>query len=98
MHTFFEAGMLLCFGLSWPISIAKSLRTRVVAGKSPLFMLVVCLGYLSGCVHKMLYSQDWVLLLYGVNLLLVATDLALYFKYAKNAHNRRVLSTAREVA
>ena len=44
----FEAAMLIsCFGVSWPISIAKSLRTKVVAGESTLFMVIVCgLGYL----------------------------------------------------
>ena len=45
--SFFEATMLICFGISWPVSIAKALRTKVVAGKSPLFMAIVCLDYLS---------------------------------------------------
>lgn len=26
----FEAAMVLCFGASWPVSIHKALRTRVV--------------------------------------------------------------------
>ena len=41
----FEAIMLICFGAGWPISVAKALRTKVVSGKSPLFMangLIVC--------------------------------------------------------
>jgi hypothetical protein len=77
----FEVGMLLCFGVSWPVSIAKALRTKVVAGKSPLFMAIVCLGYLSGIVHKVLYSRDWVITLYALNLVLVAVDLYFYFRY-----------------
>ncbi len=77
----FEATMLICFGMSWPISIAKSVRTKVVAGKSPLFMLLLCFGYLCGIVHKLLYSRDWVILLYTLNMILVAIDLTLYFKY-----------------
>ena len=77
----FEAGMLVCFGVSWPISIAKSLRTRIVAGKSPLFMAVLCCGYAFGILHKLLYSMDAVIGLYALNLVLVATDLTLYFKY-----------------
>ena len=28
----FEAAMLICFGVSWPVSIARSLRTGVVIG------------------------------------------------------------------
>jgi hypothetical protein len=77
----FEALMLLCFGVSWPISIAKSVRTKVVAGKSPLFMAILCIGYMSGIVHKALYSLDWIIALYALNLILVATDLALYYRY-----------------
>ncbi len=77
----FEATMLICFGMSWPISIAKSLRTKVVAGKSPLFMVLLCFGYLCGIIHKLLYSMDWVILLYTLNMVLVAIDLTLYFRY-----------------
>jgi hypothetical protein len=77
----FEALMLLCFGVSWPVSIAKALRTKVVAGKSPLFMIIVMLGYASGIVHKVLNAPDWVTALYALNLVLVGVDLALYFRY-----------------
>ncbi len=79
----FEALMLVCFGLSWPISIFKSLRTRKVAGKSPGFMIVVIIGYLSGVVHKVLFSMDWVIYLYALNMIMVATDLFLYFRYTR---------------
>jgi hypothetical protein len=78
----FEVIMLVCFGISWPVSIAKSLRTKVVSGKSPLFMAIVCLGYISGVVHKALYSFDWVIVLYAMNMVLVAADTVLYFRYA----------------
>ena len=77
----FEVAMLVCFGVSWPVSIAKSIRTKIVSGKSPLFMVVVCFGYAFGIMHKLLYSMDWVIVLYVINLVLVATDLSLYFKY-----------------
>ena len=77
----FEATMLLCFGVSWPISIAKSLRTKIVSGKSPVFMAILCLGYMSGIAHKALYSLDWIMLLYAFNMLMIMTDLFLYFMY-----------------
>jgi hypothetical protein len=77
----FEAGMLVCFGISWPISIAKTLRTRLVAGKSRVFMAIVMAGYLCGIVHKLLYSRDWVIFLYALNLVMVALDLVLYLKF-----------------
>jgi hypothetical protein len=77
----FEIGMLVCFGISWPVSIEKTLRTKRVDGKSPIFLGIVCLGYVCGIVHKFVYSPDWVVILYMVNLLLVVTDFALYFRY-----------------
>lgn len=73
--------MLVCFGISWPISIAKSLRTKVVAGKSPLFMAILCLGYMSGIVHKLFFNMDWIICLYVLNLFLVSFDLFLYYRY-----------------
>jgi hypothetical protein len=80
----FEVMMLVCFGISWPISIAKTLRTKQVAGKSPAFMLIVILGYLSGVMHKLLYSRDWVIALYALNLVMVGIDMALYFRFSRN--------------
>ena len=71
--------MLACFAASWPISIIKALRTKQVAGKSPLFMLLICVGYACGVARKLLDGADWVTVLYAFNLLLVAVDLALWF-------------------
>lgn len=81
----FEIIMLICFGLSWPVSIEKALRTHQVAGKSPIFMIFVCVGYLSGIVHKMLYHPDWVVALYALNMTMVLVDLTLYLRYAPKA-------------
>ena len=91
MHTFsiWEVLFLLCFAVSWPISIAKSLRTKVVIGKSPIFMGLIILGYIFGIVHKLLYNPDIVTWLYVFNATLVAIDLALYFTYV--GRNRREL-------
>lgn len=76
-----EVLFLLCFAISWPVSIAKSLRTKVVIGKSPLFMSLVVLGYIFGIIHKLLYSRDIVIFMYIFNATLVAIDLFLYFLY-----------------
>lgn len=84
-----EVLFLLCFAVSWPVSIAKSLKTKVVIGKSPLFMSLVILGYIFGIVHKLLYNRDIVIFLYMFNALLVSTDLFLYFLYI--GKNRREL-------
>jgi hypothetical protein len=89
-----EVFFLLCFSVSWPVSIAKSLRTKVVLGKSPLFMSLIVLGYIFGIIHKILYSHDIVIWLYVFNASLVSTDLILYFVYI--GRNRRELLKNRD--
>ena len=81
----FEIGMLVCFGVSWPVSIAKSLRTRNVAGKSPVFLAIIVLGYVCGIAHKIFYNYDWVVWLYALNLAMVSFDLFLYFRFSKKS-------------
>lgn len=78
-----EILFLLCFAVSWPISIVRSLRTKVVIGKSPIFMSLIILGYIFGIIHKLLYYRDIVIWLYVFNATLVATDLILYFVFIK---------------
>jgi hypothetical protein len=73
--------MLVCFGLSWPVSIARTLRAKAVSGKSPYFIGIVILGYAFGLAHKILYSRDWVIGLYVFNIAVVSADLILYFRY-----------------
>lgn len=85
----FEILMLLCFACSWPFSIVKSLRTKVVIGKSPVFMSIIVIGYVFGILHKIFYQPDAVVFLYLFNLLIVSFDLSLYFKYI--GQNRRDL-------
>ena len=85
----FEILMLLCFACSWPFSIVKALRTKVVIGKSPIFMSIIILGYVFGILHKIFYHPDAVVYLYLFNLLIVSFDLFLYFKYI--GQNRRDL-------
>ena len=89
-----EVLFLLCFAVSWPISIAKSLRTKVVIGKSPIFMGLVILGYVFGIIHKLLHNPDIVTWLYAFNATQVATDLILYFAYI--GRNRRELLGKKE--
>ena len=84
-----EVLFLLCFAVSWPVSIAKSLRTKVVIGKSPLFMSLIILGYIFGIIHKSQYSNDIVIWLYVFNAVLVSIDLFLYCLYI--GRNRREL-------
>jgi len=86
----FEALMLILFGVSWPVSIAKALRTRFVRGKSPLFMVLVIIGYACGVTHKIINPDATghvhpVVWLYALNLAMVAFDLSLYLRYRNNS-------------
>ena len=93
----FEALMLICFGMSWPANIYKSLRTRFVRGKSPLFMALVSLGYASGVLHKILNPPGadapglarYVIILYAINFVLVTSDLFLYYRFRHNVEERQ---------
>jgi len=85
----FEAMMLVCFGASWPLDIYKSLKSRTTAGKSVMFMFVLCVGYIFGIINKIIYSRDIVLILYIINLLLVSFDIFLFYR------NRRLEATGK---
>jgi len=77
----FEVLMMICFGISWPVRILKSLRTKIVIGKSPLYMIILCAGYSCGAINKMQTNPDWVIYMYIANLLMVIFDLILYYRY-----------------
>jgi len=76
----FEVIMLLCFGAAWPSSIYKSYISRSSKGKSGVFLIIVFIGYLAGIFHKIFYSLDWVVFLYGLNALMISIDIFLYMR------------------
>lgn len=79
----FEMLMLLCFGAAWPFSIYRSYKSKSVAGKSPYFLIILIAGYVFGILNKILNNLDFVVYLYLINLIMVTTDLLLYFRNLK---------------
>ena len=80
----YEMMMLVCFGLSWPFNIAKSLRSRTAKGKSVLFEIMIIIGYLCGVTGKLIGGNiTYVLAFYALDILLVSTDLILTFRNRK---------------
>ena len=70
--------MLVCFGISWPFNIAKSLRSRTAKGKSVAFELLIIAGYLCGLVGKLILGNlSYVVFFYITDILMVAADLVL---------------------
>lgn len=83
----FEAGMLICFGASWPFAVMKTYKTKSVKGKSRLFLSLIIIGYIFGIINKIINSVDFVLWLYVINLLLVGSDLVLCLIYRRRKEN-----------
>jgi len=78
MAQIFETLMLICFGLSWPFNIAKSLHAKTAKGKSMLFEVVIIVGYLMGLTGKFVSGNvTYVAAVYVLDILMVSTDLAL---------------------
>ena len=79
-----EAIMLVCFGLSWPISIYRTYKVKNPLGKSIAFLWLIIIGYIAGILNKIVgHKVDWVIWLYAVNALMVATDLFLVLLYRR---------------
>ena len=74
----FEALMLVCFGLSWPFNIAKSIRSKTARGKSIQFEILIITGYVCGLIGKLLSGDmSYVLYFYVADILMVSIDLVL---------------------
>lgn len=83
LATVFEVCMLVGFGVSWPFAVARTWRTRNVVGLSPAFLWCVFLGYVSGVLFKVFGRLDAVVALYALNGTLVATEIALYYRFRR---------------
>ncbi len=81
----FEGVMLFCFGLSWPISVYKSITSKSTKGKSVFFLFAILIGYIAGISGKIVghvtgqSKINFVLALYIINFLVVSTDVVLFF-------------------
>ena len=87
-----EALTILCFGLSWPLSIRKSYISRTAKGKSLFFEVFLLIGYGFGIARKILLLSnnehaEWLfylsLFFYVLNFLEISVDVALYIRNTK---------------
>lgn len=92
MINLLEALMIVCFGLSWPISIYRSYVSRTAKGKSLFFEVFIWIGYIFGILRKVLEIQAggdlsamfYVgLFFYILNITEVTIDMMLYFRNTK---------------
>ena len=91
MSEILEVIMIVSFGASWPLNVVKSYKARTTKGKSLGFLCLIFFGYVAGIASKLLnesymlsFSSKWyVLFFYVLNLIMVGTDLCLYFRNYK---------------
>ena len=98
-----EALMILCFGLSWPISIRKSWISRTAKGKSLFFEFFIWIGYVFGIVRKfMLLSaatspMGWLFYLgfafYFLNMAEITVDMFLFMRNSRLDKEREAAQT-----
>lgn len=75
-----EATMIILFGISWPISVYKSLKAKTAKGKSILFLSFILVGYFVGILGKIITNNiNWVFIFYCINITFVSIDFIIYF-------------------
>lgn len=80
-----EALMVICFGISWPISIIKSIKTKSTKGKSLVFLAIIDIGYIFGIISKIISNNiTYVFVFYCINFVMVLFDLILFLINKKN--------------
>ena len=80
MVQLFECIMLLCFGISWPVSVYKSYTSRSTQGKSLVFMSAILIGYIAGITGKIISGNiNYVLAVYIFDFIIVSIDFGLFF-------------------
>jgi hypothetical protein len=88
MSEILEITMIISFGISWPVNVMKSYKSRSTKGKSLLFLCLIFFGYIAGITSKLVnadymasFASKWyVLFFYVLNFLMVGTDMVLYFR------------------
>lgn len=76
-----EAGMLVCFGFSWPLNVVKAYRAKTAKGTSLAFIILIIIGYIAGISAKIINNQfNYVLGVYFLNLAIVSANVFVYIR------------------
>ncbi len=80
MTDLLEATMLICFGLSWPLSLMKNIKAKTAENMSLRFILLIIAGYIAGITAKVMsHNINYVLIVYLFNLIVVSANIIVYF-------------------
>lgn len=96
MAEIFEIAMIVSFGISWPLNLAKAVKARTAKGTSLTFLLLIFFGYIVGIISKFVnpdymanFAAKWyVLIFYFINLFFVGLNLIVYFRNRKLDQSR----------
>lgn len=86
MADVFEALMVICFGISWPINISKAWKARTAKSTSVLFYFFIWLGYIFVIIAKAIKLQNgistpiYVWFFYVLNTIMVTCGILIYFR------------------
>ena len=80
MSEVLESIMLICFGLSWPVSVVKNIKAHTAKSMSLPFILLIITGYIAGISSKIInHNFSYVLVIYFFNLFVVSMNVVVYF-------------------
>lgn len=80
MAELLESTMLICFGLSWPMNLAKNIKAKSARNMSLQFILLIIIGYIAGISAKIYNHRfNYVLVVYLLNLVVVSANVIVYF-------------------
>lgn len=95
MAELLESTMLICFGLSWPMNLAKNIKAKSARNMSLQFILLIIIGYIAGISAKIYNHRfNYVLVVYLLNLIVVSANVVVFFinrrydRQAKEANKR----------
>lgn len=99
MSQFLEALMLICFGISWPISLAKSLKAKTARSTSLSFILLIMFGYAAGICAKIInHATGYIIWVYIINFLVVSCNLAVYFINRRRDRMAKIATECNHIA
>ena len=80
MAELLESTMLICFGLSWPMNLAKNIKAKSARNMSLQFILLIITGYIAGISAKIYNHRfNYVLVVYLLNLIVVSANVVVFF-------------------
>lgn len=96
-----ETIMLICFGLSWPISLVKNIKSKTAKGMNLQFTLLIIVGYIAGISAKIIGgSFGFAFAMYILNISVVSCNVLVYFinkRFDRIRENKKVVCADNQV-